>query len=75
MDRHNNLHKASRVELPASLQWLFDNTDPESPMSLEPGSQRRPNLSKSGELIARIGVLTCSLAVIATASLLALLLS
>jgi hypothetical protein len=72
MDRHNNLHKNSRVELRASLFSLLDNTDPESPMSLEPSSTLRPKLSKLGEIIARVGVLTCALAVVATASLLAL---
>jgi len=72
MDRHNNLHKASRVELPASLHWLLDNPNPENPMSLDPGSKLRPTLSKAGETIARLGVLTCGLVVIATASLLAL---
>jgi len=72
MDRHNTLHEGSRVELPVSLSWLLDDPNPENPMPLDPGSKLRPTLSKAGETIARLGVLTCGLAVIATASLLAL---
>ena len=67
MDRHNSLHKGSRVDLPASLEWVLDPTTSETPMSTSP-----PVLSKLGELLGRIGVYTSALVVVATASLLAL---
>jgi hypothetical protein len=67
MDRHDSLHKGSRVDLPASLQWVQDPANPEPLMSIS-----RPVLSKLGELLGRIGVFGCALAVVATASLLAM---
>jgi hypothetical protein len=67
MDRHNNLHIGSRVELPVSLDWLLDPNAPEPPMS-----SSRLLVSKIGRILGRIGVFTCALAVVATASILAM---
>jgi hypothetical protein len=72
MDRHNTLHKASRTELPASLDCRPDVTEAEPPMRYEPVLSLRPVLSKLTEVLGRIGVFSCGLAVIATASLLAM---
>jgi hypothetical protein len=71
MDRHNTLYKGSRVELPASLSWLADAMTWETAMPHDQTSKKRPSRSKLGEALGRIGVFTCGLAVVATASLLA----
>jgi hypothetical protein len=67
MDRHNTLHKASRVELPAGLPSFADPCLSEFTMSTT-----RPVLSKLGEVLGKLGVLTCALAVVATASVIAM---
>ena len=67
MDRHNNLHKRSRVDLPAALHWLADTNASECSMPTS-----RPVLSKLGEILGKVGVFTCALAVVATASVIAM---
>jgi hypothetical protein len=66
MDRHSDLHKGSRVELPASLEWQADMNEADT--GLVSGAM----LSGAARLLGRIGMLTCALAVVATASLIAL---
>ena len=66
MDRHNSLHKASRVELPDWLEWQADKDRPE--FAMIPDAM----LSGMARLLGRLGMLTCGLAVVATASLIAM---
>lgn len=70
MDRHNSLHKASRVALPDSVKCVgdADSSEPYAMHSSHPISAARSNVAN---VLARVGLFTCSLAVIATASLLA----
>ena len=70
MDRHNSLHKASRVTLPDSVSCSTEADRSEcNPM---PQQSRAGVRSTIADVLARVGLVTCSLAVIATASLLAL---
>lgn len=70
MDRHNSLHKASRVTLPASVSCISeaDRSEPDAMLDSNSLTGIRSNVAN---VLARVGLFTCSLAVIATASLLA----
>lgn len=72
MDRHSNKHRDWRVELPASLRQPPGSTA--SAAAAPFGSKLRPRLlaSKLGEVLGLVGFLSGGVAVIATASLLAL---
>ena len=71
MDRHNSLHKASRVTLPNSVSFSIEADSSE--LSAMPQPTTRAGVrSNVADVLARVGLFTCSLAVIATASLLAL---
>ena len=72
MDRHNNLHKASRVELPAALRCTEQATRSEYDAMIFGASDETSSRARLAGLLGRIGLLTSSLVVIATASLLAL---
>ncbi len=71
MDRHNSLHKASRVILPESVSCVPDADSLESDAMLHHPSHLTGVRSNVANVLARVGLFTCSLAVIATASLLA----
>lgn len=71
MDRHNSLHKASRVTLPQSVSCVADADSLESNAMLHPSRPMIGVRSNVANVLARVGLFTCSLAVIATASLLA----
>lgn len=72
MDRHNSLHKASRVDLGEALDWMSLTSHPENDSmksaELFPGALQ----SRRARLLGRVGLWTSSIMVIATASLLAL---
>ena len=72
MDRHNIVHQASRVELAEVLNGPGSAIGPEVEAMSEsgplfPGTVR----SRRADMLGKFGLWTCSLAVIATATLLA----
>ncbi|GAC1344654.1 MAG: hypothetical protein NVSMB18_22700 [Acetobacteraceae bacterium] len=71
MDRHNTLHKPSRVELPFSLNCEAES-DSELAVLFEASPVTRWLQTSLAVPLARLGVYTGSVAVIVTASLLAL---
>lgn len=73
MDRQNNVHKVSRVELPGALISLHESVRSELSMPSTTRLAPRPILSKLAASLGRLGIFTCGLVVIATASLLAML--